>query len=163
MFGLPINDNLGQKINDKYDGLKIKDKFLPISSVAKTAGLSVVGGVGAGLAGTSLLNNVITTGATAIGYQLYGDTGAAVANLASSGLVDRYNSAYQPRTSKVKVHENSEYTEIPAFSSNHIVNGGTVVITVPPRLLLPRQRGPTRWKERTPRPPASRPGPASPH
>ena len=35
--------------------------------------------------------------------------------------------------------------------------------SVPPRVLLPRQLGPTRWKERTPRPPASRPGPASPH
>ena len=146
MFGLPINDNLGQEINDKYDGVKIKDKFLPISSVAKTAGLSAVAGVGAGLAGTSILNNVITTGATAIGYQLYGDTGAAVANLASSGLVDRYNSAYQPRTSKVKVHENSEYTEIPAFSSNHIVNGGTVVMTKNkqervPSYMEPQQRG----------------------
>ena len=146
MFGLPINDNLGQEINDKYDGVKIKDKFLPISSVAKTAGLSAVAGVGAGLAGTSILNNVITTGATAIGYQLYGDTGAAVANLASSGLVDRYNSAYQPRTSKVKVHENSEYTEIPAFSNYHIVNGWTIVMTKNkqervPSYMEPQQRG----------------------
>ena len=101
---------------------------MPFSSVAKTAGLSAVAGVGAGLAGTGILNNVITTGATAIGYQLYGDTGAAVANLASSGLVDKYNSAYPQRTSKVKIHENSEYTEIPAFSSNR-VNGGTTVLT----------------------------------
>ncbi len=97
----------------------------------KTAGLSAFGDVGVGLVGSSLLNGAITTAASGIGNSLYGDTGAAIGNLFSSGLVDKYHHAYTPKTAKINnvVHE-SEYQEHPIsnYSSQH-VNGGTTVLT----------------------------------
>ena len=123
-------DLYGFDVSDRADGIRIKDKTLPFKSVMKTAGLGVLGGIGVGLAGPSLLNGAITTAASGIGYSLYGDTGAAIGNLVSSGLVDKYNHAYPPKTAKVNnvVHE-SEYQELPISNYSSHVNGGTTVLT----------------------------------
>jgi hypothetical protein len=52
---------LGLTINDKYDGLKMKNKTIPISEVVDGTVKGVLGGVAMGLAGPSIINNAVST------------------------------------------------------------------------------------------------------
>jgi hypothetical protein len=47
-FGIPINANLGQTINDKYDGLKMKNKTMLWSDVASGTFTGITGGIATG-------------------------------------------------------------------------------------------------------------------
>ena len=125
-----INDILGLDIVDKYDGIKMKDKTMPWSKVAKGAALGVAGGVATGMAGPSLMNNAISTAGGMIGYYVAGETGAVIGSLAGSGIADKYNKPYAGKTN-INPH-NLEYEEIP--NSSRVGSSGTVISTARQRL-----------------------------
>ena len=119
------NDILGLEIKDKYDGLKMKNKTMPWSQVAKGAALGVAGGVATGIAGPSLINNAISTAGGMIGYYVGGETGAVIGSLAGSGIAEKYNKPYAGKTN-ITPH-NLEYEEIP--NSSRVGSSGTVIAT----------------------------------
>jgi hypothetical protein len=119
-------DTLGLTINDKYDGLKMKNKTIPWSEVADGVSKGVIGGVAVGVAGPSLLNAAITSAAGTIGYQIGGTPGALIGGAVGSKFSEKINNAYQT-TTKQNESSTSGYEEIPNNSSR--VNGGTVVVT----------------------------------
>ena len=126
-----VKDLYGFEINDKYDGIKMKNKTMPISEVAEAAVLGIGGGIASGLAGPSIVNNLIATGTAGLGYQLYGERGAVIGNIIGASLADKYNPSYASYTNKKKTRtdkKKSEYEEIPSYS-NQRVNGGTVIET----------------------------------
>ena len=125
-FGIPINTNLGQTINDKYDGLKMKNKTMPWSDVASGTFTGITGGIATGLAGPSMINNALTGAASYVGYQIAGKKGAAIGNLLAAAAVDQINPSYASTTNK-QTHT-SDYEEILSHP-NQRVNGGTVVAT----------------------------------
>ena len=120
-----VNDILGLEIKDKYDGLKMKNKTMPWSKVAKGAALGVAGGVATGIAGPSLINNAISTAGGMVGYYVAGETGAVLGSLAGSGLAEKYNKPYAGKTN-ITPH-NSGYEEIP--NSSRVGSSGTVITT----------------------------------
>ena len=89
-----VKDLYGFEINDKYDGIKMKNKTMPISEVAEAAVLGIGGGIASGLAGPSIVNNLIATGTAGLGYQLYGERGAVIGNIIGASLADKYNHSY---------------------------------------------------------------------
>jgi hypothetical protein len=122
----PPQDTLGLTINDKYDGLKMKNKTIPWSEVADGVSKGVIGGVAVGVAGPSLLNAAITSAAGTIGYQIGGTPGALIGGAVGSKFSEKINNAYQT-TTKQNESSISGYEEIPNNSNR--VNGGTVVVT----------------------------------
>ena len=100
IFGLPINSNLGQTINDKYDGLKLKNKTMPWSDVASGTFTGITGGIATGLAGPSIVNNALAGAASYVGYQMGGEKGAAIGNLLAAGIADKINPSYASVTKK---------------------------------------------------------------
>ena len=96
-----VTDVMG--FDPKYDGLKLKNRTIPWSSVGLATGKGVALGVGLGLVGGQVLHNVATTAATSVagtvgatvGYQIAGPTGAYIGSIggaslaAGSGLMNR--------------------------------------------------------------------------
>ena len=119
-------DTMGLIINDKYDGLKIKNKTIPWSSVADGTLKGTIGGVALGVAGPSILNAAITTALGGIGYQIAGQAGALVGGALGSKFSEKINNAYQ-LTPKQNESHISGYDEIPSNAQR--VNGGTVTVT----------------------------------
>ena len=126
-------DNIIGSPADKYDGLKMQNKTMPFSKVVKGSLLGVGGGVAMGLAGPSIVNNVVATAASTaggvIGYQLTGDEsgvayGSMLGGIAGAKFIDKYNKAYPERTNTNTNQEH--YEEIPNGS---LVGGGTVIST----------------------------------
>ncbi len=76
-----INDVLGLPINDKYDGIKMKNKTMPWSDVASCTAYGALGGVAGGMAGASLLNNAIVSAGAYVGYKVAVVTGAAIGGI----------------------------------------------------------------------------------
>jgi hypothetical protein len=72
------HDTLGLTINDKYDGLKMKNKTMPVSEVVDGTVKGVLGGAAMGLAGASIINNAVSTLGGMAGYYIGGDYGAIV-------------------------------------------------------------------------------------
>ena len=117
---------------DKYDGLKMKNKTMPVSKVVKGTIMGGAMGIAGGMAGGSILNNAAVTIASAaggyIGSELQGETGAAIGTIiggiGAAKAMDRINPVYPERNVSVRMRE--EYEEIPNGS---LVNGGTVIAT----------------------------------
>ena len=122
-----MSDILGLTINDKYDGLKLKNKTMPWSDVASGAAYGIAGGVAGGIAGGSLINNAILSAGSYIGYKVGGEAGAAIGGILSSSVADKMNPSYKPSTKNTESHT-SGYEDIPSYSQQR-VNGGTVVET----------------------------------
>ena len=122
-----INDILGLSIEDKYDGLKMKNKTMPWSEVASGTAYGIAGGVAGGIAGGRLINNAILSAGSYIGYKVGGEAGAAIGGILSSSVADKMNPSYKPSTKKTESHK-SGYEEIPSYSQQR-VNGGTVTET----------------------------------
>ena len=91
-------DTLGLTINDKYDGLKMKNKTIPISEVVDGTVKGVLGGVAMGLAGPSIINNAVSTLGGLAGYYVGGDYGAIVGGIAGAAAADKYHKAYPEQT-----------------------------------------------------------------
>jgi hypothetical protein len=143
IFGLPINSNLGQTINDKYDGLKLKNKTMPWSDVASGTFTGITGGIATGLAGPSIVNNALAGAASYVGYQIAGEKGAAIGNLLAAAAVDQINPSYASTTNK-QTHT-SDYEEILSHP-NQRVNGGTVVATTNIKQQKPSHKEPKKTK-----------------
>ena len=122
-----VKDILGLEIDDKYDGLKMKNKTMPWSEVASGASYGVLGGIAGGIAGPSLLNNAIGTAGTYIGYKVAGETGAAIGGVLSSAAADKINPSYRASANQTESHR-SDNGETPSYSQQR-VNGGTVIET----------------------------------
>ena len=120
-----INDVLGLQINDKYDGLKLKNKFIPFNKVIKGTLLGVAGGASIGIAGPSLVNNAISTAASAAGYYIAGEEGAILGGLVGSAGADRLNKSYPVQTHAI---HNSGYEEI-IPNSSRVGSSGTLIST----------------------------------
>ena len=120
-----ISDVLGLQINDKYDGLKLKNKFIPFNKVIKGTLLGVAGGASIGIAGPSLVNNAISTAASAAGYYIAGEEGAILGGLVGSAGADRLNKSYPVQTHAI---HNSGYEEI-IPNSSRVGSSGTLIST----------------------------------
>jgi len=115
---------------DKYDGLKMKNKTMPVSKVIKGTIMGGAMGVAGGMAGSSILNNAAVTIASAgggyIGNELDGEQGAMIGSMiggiGAAKAMDKINPVYPERNASVRMRE--EYEEIPNGS---LVNGGTVI------------------------------------
>jgi hypothetical protein len=92
------SDILGFKVKDKFDGLKMKNKTLPLSKVGEATLYGLGGGIASGLAGPSLFNNAISTAGAGIGYAVGGDTGGLIGGLIGSGVADKINTSYPSNT-----------------------------------------------------------------
>ena len=117
-------DTLGLTINDRYDGLKMKNKTMPMSEVVDGTVRGVLGGVAMGLAGPSIINNAVSTLGGMAGYYVGGDYGAIVGSIAGSAVADKYHKAYPEQTRVLQ----PEQTHETSYSQQR-VNGGTVVET----------------------------------
>ena len=116
-----VKDLYGFEINDKYDGIKMKNKTMPISEVAEAAVLGIGGGIASGLAGPSIVNNLIATGTAGLGYQLYGERGAVIGNIIGASLADKYNPSYASYTNQKKTRtdkKNQNMRKYPAIQIN---------------------------------------------
>ena len=117
-------DTLGLTINDKYDGLKMKNKTMPVSEVIDGTIKGVLGGAAMGLAGPSIINNAVSTLGGMAGYYIGGDYGAIVGSIAGAAAADKYQKVYPEQTRVIP----PEQTHETSYSQQR-VNGGTVVET----------------------------------
>jgi hypothetical protein len=117
-------DTLGLTINDKYDGLKMKNKTMPVSEVVDGTVKGVLGGAAMGLAGASIINNAVSTLGGMAGYYIGGDYGAIVGSIAGAAAADKYQKVYPEQTRVIP----PEQTHETSYSQQR-VNGGTVVET----------------------------------
>ena len=130
-------DTLGLTINDKYDGLKMKNKTIPISEVVDGTVKGVLGGVAMGVAGPSIINNAVSTLGGMAGYYVGGDYGAIVGSIAGAAAADKYHKAYPEHTRVIP----PEQTHETSYSQQR-VNGGTVIETRNVRQREPSYREP---------------------
>jgi hypothetical protein len=124
LSGSRAQDTLGLTVNDRYDGLKMKNKTMPMSEVVDGTVRGVLGGVAMGLAGPSIINNAVSTLGGMAGYYVGGDYGAIVGSIAGSAVADKYHKAYPEQTRVIP----PEQTHGTSYSQQR-VNGGTVIET----------------------------------
>jgi hypothetical protein len=134
-------DTLGLKINDKYDGLKMKNKTIPVSEVVDGTVKGVLGGVAMGLAGPSIMNNAVSTLGGMAGYYVGGDYGAMIGSIAGAAAADKYHKTYPEQTRVIP----PEQTHETSYSQQR-VNGGTVIETRNVRQREPSHKEPKQNK-----------------
>ena len=75
-----VTDVMG--FDPKYDGLKMKDKTMSWSKVAKGAAMGTLGAASVIIAGKDMISNALSMGAAGIGYHLAGEEGAYIGGVA---------------------------------------------------------------------------------
>jgi len=84
-----VTDVMG--FDPKYDGLKMKDKTMPWSKVAKGAAMGTLGAATVIIAGKDLISNALSMGGAGIGYHSAGEEGAYIGGLAGAAGGRRIN------------------------------------------------------------------------